>query len=162
MAAQDQQTRRRTEDGFIIPAIIVVVAVVIIWIVVSGNKPQTASTTPPPSSIPRSDTVSKMQSIHKQLAASWQVCQIDPSKCQASVAQIASADDVFSSASSQYTGKALDDLTGWKQNIGLAEGDMKQWAINAIFHKDNSLLSSTVPSEIQTDQETIVSFTNDK
>ncbi len=157
---------KRNDQGFVAIIVVVIVVILIIVFVLNigkGSKQNTAQPSPSASSYPtKADTVSKMKAIHNQLAASWQVCQIDPTKCQVSVTQVASADDIFTSSSSQYTGKALDDFTGWKQNVGIAEGDMKQWAINASFSKDNSLLSSAIPIEIQTDQDTITSFTNDK
>lgn len=157
---------KRNDQGFIAIVVAVIVVILIIVFVFNIGKGSKQSTTQPSlsasSSPTKADTVSKMKAIHNQLSASWQVCQIDPTKCQMSVTQIASADDVFTSSSSKYTGKALDDFTGWKQNVGIAEGDMKQWAVNASFNKDNSLLSSAIPSEIQTDQDAITSFTNDK
>lgn len=156
----------RNDRGFVAVLVVVIVVILIIVFVLNIGKVSKQSTTQPSPSVSSSptkaDTVSKMKAIHNQLSASWQVCQIDPTKCQMSVTQVASANDVFTGSSSQYSGKTLDDFTGWKQNVGITEGDMKQWAVNASFSKDNSLLSSAIPSEIQTDQDTITSFTNDK
>lgn len=140
----------------------VIVVILIIVFVLNMRKGSEQSTTQPSPSPTKADIVSKMKAIHNQLDASWRVCQVDPTKCQMGVAQAARANDVFTGSSSQYSGKALDDFTGWKQNVGIAAGDMKQWAVNANFGKDNSLLSSAIPSEIRTNQDTIISFTNDK
>ena len=157
---------RRNEQGFlviIVGVVLVIVAIVFTIGLFTSHSKNSASSSPSPSQslIPKATTIAKMQAIYNQLSASWQVCQINPSKCQASVAQIGNTNDVFDGVSSQYNGKTLDDLTGWKQDTSLAKGDMKQWVVNAAFNKDNSLLSSTIPSEIQDSQTQIASFTSD-
>jgi hypothetical protein len=153
--------KRQNEQGFVLIIVGVVIVIVAIVFIIGFFTPHDKGNTSP-APIPKATTVSKMQFIHNQLSATWQVCQIDPTKCLSSVAQITSSDDVFNSVSSQYSGNALDDFTGWKLDTGLAKGDMKQWAVNEAFNKDNSLLASTIPSEIEDSQTQITSFNNDK
>ncbi len=148
----------------IIGSVLGSVALLIIGVVIvqatAGNS-NTSSPTPAPASAQpsaKSTVLSQMNTIQSDLSSAWQACQANPS-CQGQIAAIPDYQQLYDNYSASFSGHAADDFSSWRIAVGIAEGDMKQWAINQIFGKPNPIHS--VDQEVQDAQDAITSFSND-
>jgi hypothetical protein len=67
---------------------------------------------------------------------------------------------LYDAKSAWFVGSAADDFGSWRVDTGLAEGDVKQWAINQISGRPNPL-TTTVPVEIQNAGDDITRLASD-
>lgn len=120
------------------------------------------ATTPTSSTNNRANVLAQMNTIQADLSGAWSSCQSDTSSCQAKVASIPDYQKLYDSNSANFNGKASDDFSSWRSDIGIAEGDMKQWAINQAFNQQSATLTAgSVNQEVQNVQDDIHTLSND-
>jgi hypothetical protein len=117
------------------------------------------SVPPGPTDADRAAVVAQMRTIQGDLVSAWQSCQATPS-CLGQVNAIPDYQKLYDAKSAWFAGPAADDFGSWRIDTGMAEGDMKQWAINQIYGRPNPL-TPTVPVEIQNASDDITRLASD-
>jgi hypothetical protein len=144
--------------GSVLGSVALLIIGVVIAQAIAGNSNASISTRVPVQPSAKSTVLSQMNMIQSNLSSAWQSCQANPS-CQGQIAAIPDYQQLYDKYSANFSGHAADDLSGWRIAVGIAEGDMKQWALNQSFGEPNPIHS--VGQEVQDAQDAITSFSND-